>query len=68
MGTPCTDEAEARAIGIQGVPFFVLGNRDAIEGAQPAELMLEALERAWSELPEVVTAAGAVCGPDGCEV
>lgn len=71
------DEEEARALGIHGVPFFVLANRYAIEGAQPAELILSALERAWSELPErpqVIRAdassvpEGAVCGPDGCEV
>ncbi len=44
------DEALAHRIGIQGVPFFVLGRRYGVSGAQPAELLLEALERAWSEL------------------
>ncbi len=70
------DEDEAHALGIHGVPFFVLANRYAIEGAQPADSMLAALERSWSELParlEIVEpggsiAEGAVCGPDGCEV
>jgi predicted DsbA family dithiol-disulfide isomerase len=65
------DEAEASALGIHGVPFFVLGGRYAIEGAQPAELMLSALERAWSEQPELIqpeVREGAVCGPDGCEI
>jgi predicted DsbA family dithiol-disulfide isomerase len=71
------DEDEAHALGIHGVPFFVLANRYAIEGAQPAELMLSALERAWSEVPAALhivksgadsVADGAVCGPDGCEV
>jgi predicted DsbA family dithiol-disulfide isomerase len=74
------DEDEAHALGIHGVPFFVLANRYAIEGAQPAELMLSALERAWSGLPASLhvvkpgavgggsVADGAVCGPDGCEV
>ena len=60
------DEAEARALGIHGVPFFVLGNRYAIEGAQPTEPMLRALERAWSELPERIATEDAICGPDGC--
>jgi predicted DsbA family dithiol-disulfide isomerase len=63
------DEAEASALGIHGVPFFVLDERYAIEGAQPADLIVKALQRAWSELPEPLQAAvpaGAVCGPDGC--
>lgn len=65
------DESEAHALGIHGVPFFVVGRRYAIEGAQPAELMLTALQRAWAELPELETLSvpeGAVCGPEGCEV
>jgi predicted DsbA family dithiol-disulfide isomerase len=41
------DEQLARQIGIQGVPFFVLGRRYGISGAQPAELLLQALEKAW---------------------
>jgi predicted DsbA family dithiol-disulfide isomerase len=65
------DEAEASALGIHGVPFFVIGRRYAVEGAQPAELIRSALETAWSELPESIGGAvseGAVCGPDGCVV
>jgi predicted DsbA family dithiol-disulfide isomerase len=66
------DEAQARAIGIDGVPFFVLAERYAVAGAQPAELLASALEKAWSELPDIERldiapdAEGAVCGPDGC--
>ena len=63
------DEDTARRLGITGVPFFVVDQRYAVEGAQPTELMLSALTRAYSELPELtpLTAAdGAVCGPDGC--
>ncbi len=43
------DEDLARRIGIQGVPYFVLGRRFGISGAQPPELMLQALERSWEE-------------------
>jgi predicted DsbA family dithiol-disulfide isomerase len=43
------DEAEARALGIQGVPFFVFDRRYGVSGAQPAEVMLQVLERAWTE-------------------
>ena len=62
------DEDEARQLGINGVPFFVLANKLAVSGAQPAELLLRALNQAWKEVaakPEVF-AEGAVCGPDGC--
>ena len=40
------DEALARRIGIQGVPFFVLDRRYGVSGAQPAELLVQALEKA----------------------
>jgi predicted DsbA family dithiol-disulfide isomerase len=64
------DEAEARGLGIQGVPCFVLAQRYAVEGAQPSSHMLMALQRAYAELPaleSLTVAEGAVCGPDGCE-
>lgn len=65
-----TDEAQARELGISGVPFFVLGGRLGVSGAQPADVMLGALERAWSDLKSTVEPAvpeGAACGPDGCD-
>jgi predicted DsbA family dithiol-disulfide isomerase len=40
------DELLARRIGIQGVPFFVLDRRYGVSGAQPAELLVQALEQA----------------------
>jgi predicted DsbA family dithiol-disulfide isomerase len=46
------DEREAAAIGITGVPFFVLNRRYAVSGAQPSELLLQALERTWAETME----------------
>ena len=63
------EEDEARAIGIQGVPFFVFGGRYGVSGAQPAEAMLGALEQAWAETaeePDKAFTEGATCGPDGC--
>ena len=62
------DEDEARQLGISGVPFFVLGGKLAVSGAQPAELLLRALAQAWRdvEAKPAVFAEGAVCGPDGC--
>ena len=64
-----TDESEAHALGVDGVPFFVIGKRYAVAGAQPAELLLQALTRAWDEQPEVperLDGGEVVCGPDGC--
>ena len=43
------DEREAVELGITGVPFFVLGRRYAVSGAQPPELLLQALEQAWAD-------------------
>jgi predicted DsbA family dithiol-disulfide isomerase len=41
------DEETARRLGIRGVPFFVLAGKYAISGAQPADVILRALEQAW---------------------
>jgi len=62
------DEEQAATLGISGVPFFVIGGRYAVSGAQPATALLGALERAWAEVnPERLDLAeGAACGPDGC--
>jgi predicted DsbA family dithiol-disulfide isomerase len=43
------DEQEAVRLGIRGVPFFVINGKYAISGAQPSEVFLEALQKAWSE-------------------
>jgi predicted DsbA family dithiol-disulfide isomerase len=40
------EEDLARRIGIQGVPFFVLDRRYGVSGAQPAEVLVQALEKA----------------------
>lgn len=41
------DEAQAREIGISGVPFFVLDMALGVSGAQPTELFTRALGQAW---------------------
>ncbi len=60
------DEEEARQNGIRGVPFFVIGGRYAVSGAQTADVLLDALTRGWDREAESRLAEGAVCGPDGC--
>lgn len=62
------DFAQARAYGIQGVPFFVIDAKFGVSGAQPAQTFTGALEQAWQAQHPLVMqhAEGAVCGPDGC--
>lgn len=43
------DEMEARNIGVRGVPFFVVDDKYAISGAQPSEVFLQTLQKAWEE-------------------
>jgi predicted DsbA family dithiol-disulfide isomerase len=42
------DEAEAQALQVTGVPFFVFDRRVAAGGAQPPEVLLSGLEQAWA--------------------
>ena len=42
------EDARARELGIQGVPFFIFGGRVAVSGAQPAEVLLDAMTQAES--------------------
>jgi predicted DsbA family dithiol-disulfide isomerase len=44
------DEASAKNLGINGVPFFVLNNKYAISGAQSPETFNAALEQVWKEM------------------
>ena len=64
------DEAQARAYGINAVPFFVIDGRYGISGAQPADAVLQTLDKAWSELPPLtlVTPEGSApsCESDSC--
>jgi len=43
------DITDAQEIGIQGVPFFVFDRKFAISGAQDSQVMLNTLEKAYSE-------------------
>ncbi len=70
------DEREARELGISGVPFFVIDRRYGVSGAQPSDVLLEALQRAWADrspLEVIASDAGSTadpdaCGPDGCDL
>jgi predicted DsbA family dithiol-disulfide isomerase len=64
-----SDEALAHELGVTGVPFFVIDRRYAVAGAQPPDVLLDVLERAWSEREPAleVFVEGEVCGPEGCD-
>lgn len=69
------DEREAAAIGVRGVPFFVINRKYAISGAQPSELFLDTLNKAWSEEHPLVLmndlsgdAADGLCTGDACGI
>lgn len=67
------DEQQAMDLGCDGVPFFVMGQRVSVPGAQPPATMLRALEKAWelTSAPVVLESLGTdadLCGPDGCAV
>ena len=61
---------EAQEIGITAVPTFVFDGRYAIQGGQPAPVLLRALETVARETAAVAAtapdAAGAVCTDDSC--
>ncbi len=68
------DIAEAKQIGVQGVPFFVINRKYAISGAQPAEAFAEALRKVAEEEGiqpslKVLAADGeGICTDDGCSI
>ncbi|MBL7258961.1 DsbA family oxidoreductase [Paractinoplanes lichenicola] len=41
------DLAQARQLGISGVPFFVFDNKFAVSGAQPVDNFRQALDKTW---------------------
>jgi predicted DsbA family dithiol-disulfide isomerase len=43
------EEDKARAMGVHGVPFFIFNHRLAVEGAQPPEILLQAMLEAEKE-------------------
>jgi predicted DsbA family dithiol-disulfide isomerase len=66
------DIYEAQQIRVSGVPFFVLNNRYAVSGAQPAEAFAGALDQAWKEWKQESPAiqnlsenSGDTCSVDG---
>ena len=65
------DIGEAANLGIDSVPYFVFNRKYAVQGAQPAHHMLEALKQAYqdfknnSEKPLQNLGSGESCSVDG---
>jgi predicted DsbA family dithiol-disulfide isomerase len=65
------DEADARALGITGVPFFVIDRHFGISGAQSPESILHALDEAWADTHSglvVSTDASTSCDDESCSL
>lgn len=65
---------EAKEIGVQGVPFFLINRKYALSGAQPPEAFTQALEKVWEEenpkpqFEDLSGSEGAACTDDSCDV
>lgn len=61
------DEREARALGITGVPFFVVAEKYGVSGAQPTEVFTQVLEKVWAESHPLIQVTGSSEDAGACE-
>jgi predicted DsbA family dithiol-disulfide isomerase len=60
------DIRAAHSLGATGVPFFVVDRTYGAAGAQPADVLLQLLERAWADThPQLTTVPAAEACEDG---
>lgn len=63
------DIAQARQIGVTGVPFFLINEKYGVPGAQPPAVLVQALKQAKEELKSTTPEGGPGCDTTGlCEV
>lgn len=66
------DIQEARELGIQGVPFFLIDEKYGISGAQSSEVFKKALDQVWAEshpVSKIINVGGedgTSCEGDSC--
>ncbi|ADU28800.1 DsbA family oxidoreductase [Evansella cellulosilytica] len=66
------DEELAKEYGVSGVPFFLIDEKYAINGAQPLENFIGALEKIWEEehnkpkIRDLSLTKGNACSDDSC--
>ncbi len=62
---------EARKVGVQGVPFFVINRKYGVSGAQQKEYFTQVLEQIWKEDQPLQTMNDSdesqSCNDEGCE-
>jgi predicted DsbA family dithiol-disulfide isomerase len=61
------DEREAAALGIRGVPFFVIERTYGVSGAQPGDVLLEVLAKAWADAHSLTTVGGRSPSAGACD-
>ena len=59
------DELQAAQLGIHGVPYFVVGGKYGLSGAQPVDILKQAITEALTDEAEE-NFNGMTCGADGC--
>lgn len=65
------DEERGQRLGVTGVPFFVVDDRYGVSGAQPSEVLLQVMQRAWTEARPLIPAGSddsTACGADECDI
>ncbi len=66
------DIKEAQALGIHGVPFFVIDKKYGVSGAQPVGTFVEALRQAYqkskTEFDIMDKQSDGVCEEDNCSI
>ncbi|WP_404324457.1 DsbA family oxidoreductase [Cytobacillus firmus] len=64
------DEQLAQQYRITGVPFFLINKKYALSGAQPTEMIIQALQKiiAEDEITVLNDNDGMICDDDGCEI
>ncbi|GAA4853589.1 DsbA family oxidoreductase [Paenibacillus vulneris] len=63
------DEEEARRLGVNGVPFYVINRKYGVSGAQPSETFLQVLQQVWEEeqpLQMIQGESGQACSDGVC--
>ncbi|WP_347876296.1 DsbA family oxidoreductase [Rodentibacter genomosp. 1] len=61
----CSDEEQAKQIGVEAVPFFMINGEISVLGSQPPEQFLLLLEQIY-QANNTQFAQGVSCGIDGC--
>ena len=61
------EESLASDLGISAVPFFVIDRKFGIPGAQPPDVLLQALRRAWQKSANPLVAAADTAQAPGCD-